>query len=141
MAFRPYLFFTGQCREAMTRYQEIFGGELFVMTMGDAPADEPVPPEMADVVIHAAITIGGDVLMASDDPTAENPGPKEGIMVAFNTPDADEARRVFTALAEGGQTTQEPIQTFFAPVFAMCTDRFGIPWMVTADDPNQASAG
>src|SRR5689334_12908410 len=99
MAFRPYLFFTGQCREAMTRCQWVFGGQPFVMTTGEAPSDEPVPPAMADVVIHAAITIGGDVLMASDDPTAQNPGPTEGIMVAFNTPDADEARRVFAALA------------------------------------------
>ena len=32
MAFRPYLFFGGNCREAFTRYQEIFGGELTLMT-------------------------------------------------------------------------------------------------------------
>ena len=42
MAFRPYLFFGGDCRAAFTRYQEIFGGELLIMRMGDAPADEPV---------------------------------------------------------------------------------------------------
>jgi PhnB protein len=77
--------------------------------------------------------------MASDDPTTTDPGPKEGIFVAYSTAEADEARRVFAALAEGGTVTQEPIETFFAPVFAMCTDRFGIPWMVTADDPNQPS--
>ena len=37
MAFHPYLFFSGNCREAFTRYQEIFGGELFMMKMSDAP--------------------------------------------------------------------------------------------------------
>ncbi len=140
MAFRPYLFFTGECRAAFTRYQEIFGGELFVMTMGEAPSDEPVPPEMADVVIHAALNVGGELLMASDDPTTTDPGPKQGIMVAYNTADPDDARRVFAALAEGGEVTQELMSTFFSPAFGMCTDRFGIPWMVSADDPNQPSA-
>ena len=50
MSFFPYLFFSGNCREAMTRYQEIFGGELFVMRMGDAPdttkpGDGKPPPD------------------------------------------------------------------------------------------------
>ena len=139
MAFRPYLFFTGECRAAFTRYQEIFGGELFIMTMGEAPSDEPVPPEMADVVIHAALNVGGEMLMASDDPTTTEPGPKQGITVAYNSGDADDAHRVFAALADGGTTTQEPIETFFSPVFAMCTDRFGIPWMVSVDDPKAPS--
>ena len=54
MAFRPYLMFGANCREAFTRYQEIFGGELFIMTMKDVPGETP-PPEMADSIIHAAI--------------------------------------------------------------------------------------
>jgi PhnB protein len=139
MAFRPYLFFTGDCRAAFTRYQEIFGGELFIMTMGEAPSDEPVPPEMADIVIHAALNIGGELLMASDDPTTTDPGPKQGIMVSYNTADPDDARRVFDALAEGGTVNQELMTTFFSPAFGMCVDRFGIPWMINADDPNAPS--
>ena len=50
MAFHPYLFFGGNCREAFTRYQEIFGGDLQVMTMGDAPDSENLPPEHADII-------------------------------------------------------------------------------------------
>ena len=45
MAFHPYLFFSGNCREAFTRYQEIFGGELFLMSMADIPADTGPPPK------------------------------------------------------------------------------------------------
>ena len=43
MSFHPYLFFGGNCREAFDRYKEIFGGELFVMTMKDMPSEEAVP--------------------------------------------------------------------------------------------------
>ena len=59
MGFFPYLFFSGNCREAMTRYHEIFGGEIFVMRMGDAPDTGDLPPEKADLVIHAALMLDG----------------------------------------------------------------------------------
>ena len=39
MDFRAYLFFGGNCRDAFSRYQEIFGGELTVLSMADAPSD------------------------------------------------------------------------------------------------------
>ena len=69
MDFRAYLFFGGNCRDAFSRYQEIFGGELTVLSMADAPSDTPVPPEQVDLVIHAALTLDGAVVMGSDDPT------------------------------------------------------------------------
>jgi PhnB protein len=135
MAFRPYLFFGNNCRAAFTRYQEIFGGELVIMTMGDAPSDEPVPPEMADVVIHAALMVGDELLMGSEDPTTDSFGPVQGMVVSFNTADADEAKRVFEALSEGGTVTQGLMETFFSPAFGMCVDAFGTPWMVATDSP------
>ena len=59
------------------------------------------------------------------------------MMVSFSTPDAGEAKRVFEALAEGGNVTQPLIETFFSPAFGMCTDRFGTPWMVSAEGQQQ----
>jgi PhnB protein len=134
MAFRPYLFFGGNCRDAFTRYQEIFGGELTLMTMKDVPGEEP-PPDKADMIIHAAISIGDDLLMASDDPMADPFGPVQGMMVTYEAPDTGDAKRVFGALAEGGTITQELIPTFFSEAFGMCTDRFGTPWMVVGPEP------
>jgi PhnB protein len=137
MAFRPYLFFGGNCREAFTRYQEIFGGELTLITMKDVPGETP-PPEMADIIIHAAITIGDDLLMASDEPMNDNFGPVQGMMVSYDATDVDHAKRVFDALADGGTVTQSLEPTFFSEAFGMCTDRFGTPWMVVAPEPKQS---
>lgn len=131
MAFRPYLFFGGNCREAFARYEEIFGGELMVMTMGDMPGEAP-PAAKADLVLHAALTIGDDMLMGSDDPMSDQFGPVQGMMVSIDTADVAEAERVFEALAEGGTVMQKLEPVFFAPAFGMCTDRFGTPWMVSA---------
>src|SRR6266513_3080276 len=131
MHLSPYLFFGGNCREAFTRYQEIFGGELFVMDMKDAPpGDQPIPPEKAHYVIHAALTFDGHLLMASDDPMTDNFAPVQGMMVSFSTPGVGEAKRVFEALAEGGNVTQPITETFFSPAWGMVTDRFGTPWMI-----------
>ena len=105
MAFRPYLFFGGNCREAFTRYQEIFGGELTLLTMKDVPGGDP-PADQADMIIHAALTFGDDVLMASDDPTATAFGPVQGMMVSYDAADVADAKRVFDALADGGKVTQ-----------------------------------
>jgi PhnB protein len=139
MPFHPYLFFGGNCREAFTRYQEIFGGELFLMDTKDAPpSDQPMPPEKADYILHAALTFDDHLLMASDDPMTDNFGPVQGMMVSFSTPDPAEAKRVFDALAEGGTVTQPMIETFFSPAWGMVTDRFGTPWMVGADQPSQS---
>jgi PhnB protein len=139
MPFHPYLFFGGKCREAFARYEEIFGGEPFVMTMGDAPPGEhPVPPGKEHLVIHAALKLGdGGLLMGSDDIMSDEVGPVQGMMVSWSTPDAGEAKRVFEALAEGGTVNQPLIETFFSPAFGMCVDRFGTPWMVSAEGANQ----
>ncbi len=53
--------------------------------------------------------------------------------VAYSVADAGEAERVFEALAEGGTVTQPLIETFFSPAFGICVDRFGTPWMITAE--------
>ena len=136
MAFRPYLFFGRNCREAFTRYQEVFGGELTLLPMKDVPGEEP-PPETADLIIHAALTIGDDVLMGSDDPMTDSFGPVQGMMVSYDASDVDHAKRVFEALSEGGEVTQALEPTFFSAGFGMCVDRFGTPWMIVAPDPNQ----
>ena len=138
MAFYPYLFFGGTCREALTRYQDIFGGELFLLPMSEAPSDEPVPADQADLIIHGALTVADGFLMASDDPTG-NVGPMEGIQVSYTAKDATDAKRVFDALADGGEIRQPLIETFFSPAFGMCVDSFGTPWMVNAPAPEQAS--
>ena len=134
MAFHPYLYFGGNCREAFTRYQEIFGGQLDLLPMSDAPPEMEVPAEQADLIMHAALASEGNLLMASDDPSG-NASPMTGMHVNCTVADVAEAERVFEALAEGGQVTMPLAETFWAPRFGMCVDRFGTPWMVNAEAP------
>ncbi len=104
MALYPYLFFSGTCRAAFTRYEEIFGGDLELMTMADLPSEEAVPADQAGLIMHAALTFDGHLLMASDDPTGGG-GPMRGVSVNYTVADASDVRRVFEALAEVGEIT------------------------------------
>ncbi len=136
MAIHPYLYFGGNCREAFTRYQEIFGGELVLLTMKDVPPDEAMPEGNPDLIMHAALKFDDSLLMASDDPTTDNFGPVQGMQVNYAVADVAEATRAFDALAEGGKVTLPIAATFFSPMFGMCIDRFGTPWMVSAESPD-----
>jgi len=139
MAINPYLYFGGNCRDAFSRYREIFGGELTLLAMKDMPADAQVPADQGELIMHAALKFGEDLLMASDDPTTDSFGPVQGMQVSFSTSEVTEAERVFEALAEGGQVTMPIAATFWSPAFGMCVDRFGTPWMVSAEPPAQPS--
>ena len=135
MPFRPYLSFTDNCRQAFTRYQEIFGGELVLLTNADAPPEASAPGAPTDGIMHAALMTGGDVLMGADDPSGSFDGSIHGMCVSFSLADPGEAKRVFDALAEGGQVQMPLNEPFFSPAFGMCIDRFGTPWMIMADMP------
>jgi PhnB protein len=130
------MFFGGNCRDAFTRYGEIFGGEVTILTMKDVPGE--TPPGQDDVVIHAALEVGDELLMASDDPVADPFGPVQGMMVSYDAADVADANRVFDALADGGSVNQKLEPTFFSVAFGMCTDRFGTPWKVVGPEPAQA---
>lgn len=135
MSLHPYLFFTNTCREAMTRYQEVLGGRLDVMTIADMPeGEEPPPgPPNPDLVIHAALTFGdGDLLMASDDPTGDGAG-MTGMAVNLTLADPAEATRIFDELAVGGVIAMPMGETFWSSRFGMCTDRFGTAWMINVE--------
>ncbi len=130
MAFHPYINFAGSCREAFTRYQEIFGGELTLLSWSDMPGDDgPPPTDKPDLIMHAALTAGEHLLMGSDA-EPDNYNGMHGAYVNFSTNDAAEAERVYNALVDGGQVYMPLSETFFSPKFGMCADRFGINWMI-----------
>jgi PhnB protein len=132
MSFSPYLFFVGTCREAMNAYQSIFGGQLDIVTAAQMPDAPPEAP--ADAVMHAALTLpSGGILMASDDPSATEAGPKTGVSVSYSAVDTDDAARVFEALSKDGEVQMPIGPTSWSPAFGMCIDRFGTPWMVGAN--------
>jgi PhnB protein len=129
MQIATYLFFNGTCAEAFRFYASVLGGKIdFMQTTGESPMAGETPPDQHDNIMHVHMTVGDQVLMASDAPPPfEKP---QGFYVSLGIQDPAEAERVFNALAEGGQVRMELQKTFWAERFGMLVDRFGTPWMV-----------
>jgi PhnB protein len=130
MSISAYLFFKGNCAEAMKFYEKATGGKIdMIMPFAGTPAEEHTSAEWKDKIMHASMKIGDTWLMASDG----TPDFKEdfgGFSVAIELKTPAEAERVFKALSEGGNVRMPMAETFWAHRFGMLTDKFGVPWMV-----------
>lgn len=126
-----YLFFDGTCAEAMRFYERTLGGKLeMMMTYGQSPDPEHCPPGSKDRIMHASLIVDGRSLMASDTPAGQAGAGMNGFSLSLAYQSADEARRIFDKLVDGGKVTMPVSKTFWAEAFGMLTDRFGTPWMV-----------
>jgi PhnB protein len=123
----PYLSFRDNAREAMTFYQEVFGGELALNTFGEF-GDKEAPE--ANLIMHAALTSSDGIqLMGSDTAPGMEFTPPAGITVSLSGDD-DELHGWFEKLAEGGTVSMPLEKQMWGDEFGMVTDRFGTPWMV-----------
>ena len=125
----PYLNFEDSAREAMTFYQSVLGGELTVSTFGDFHASED--PTEQDKVMHSQLeTPDGFVLMAADTPNAMEPRPQSGVSVSLSGDDEAKLRGYWDGLSEGGTVVMPFEKAPWGDTFGMCTDQFGINWLV-----------
>jgi PhnB protein len=127
-----YLFFNGNCLEAMTHYANVLGGEIRgVFRNADAPDAQSRMPGGDDLVMNMAMKLGAATVMASDAPGAMYQKP-QGYSVSVAPPSRAEFDRIFDALAKEAEAVMMPPgETFWAERFAMFTDRFGTPWMLS----------
>jgi len=135
MQTSPHLHFKGNCIEAFRFYADTFGGEIeMAMTYGESPAAEHTAADFRDKIIHARINLNGPRLMGCDAP-AERYTKPQGFNVLAQVPTPADAERIFATLAQDGRVDMPIQETFWAHRFGMCTDRFGIPWMVNCEKP------
>jgi len=126
-----YLFFKGNCLEAMTHYAEVLGGEIGrVFRNADAPDQESRMPGGDEMVMNMAMSLGHATVMASDNSEDMYEKPR-GFRVSIAPTSREEFDRIFAALADSAQSIEmAPDETFWAERFAMFTDRYGTPWML-----------
>ncbi|BAV34673.1 3-demethylubiquinone-9 3-methyltransferase [Sulfuricaulis limicola] len=133
MQVEPYLFFEGRCEEALEFYRKALGAEV-TMLMRNKESPEPpppgkLPPGSENKILHSSFRLGDTTLMASDGFCSGKPS-FQGFSLTVGAPNEAEARRMFAALADGGQVRMPLSKTFFSPCFGMVADRFGVAWMI-----------
>ena len=125
-----HLGFTGDCDAAFAFYEKVFNTKrLMTMKWGDAPAGVPCPEGAEELVMHTALPLGGMTLMGADAPPGHG-NAFGGFDISVDDPDEAEVKRLFALLSEGGSVMMPLAPTFWSPLFGMCTDKFGVNWMV-----------
>jgi PhnB protein len=126
----PYLNFDGRCEEALEFYKKAVGAKVdMMMRCKEAPEPGQIKPGLEDKILHSSFTIGKSMIMASDGYNQNNPS-FNGTSLALSAATESEAKKLFDALADGGQVRMPLTKTFFSPAFGMLADKFGVPWMV-----------
>jgi PhnB protein len=125
----PYLLFPGTARQALTFYQQVFGGEVTVNTFDEfGRADGP-----ADAIAHGALS--GPVSVFAADAAAEESFRSSGLMFALlGTTSAAALRAWFDALAEGGTIVDELQVRAWGATDGQVVDRYGVRWLVGFED-------
>ncbi len=137
----PHLNYNGNAEEAFTFYKSVFGGEFSkIIRLKDlASPDFPVDEKDANKIMHIALPIGNNTLMANDVPSNmgnvnENEN-RSKISIAAQS--REEANKLFNGLSEGG-TVEMPIQDSpWGSYFGMFRDKYGIEWMIDFDSYNE----
>lgn len=131
-SFQPYLFFRGQCADAIAYYKKVLGAEeVMVMRFKDSP--ESLPPDkfpgLDDRIMHASLRVAGAELMMSDGMRS---GPTDfgGVAISLTVPGEADVDRICNALAGDGKAEMPPTSTFFAKRFGSVVDKFGVNWMI-----------
>ena len=134
-----YVNFPGTTREALTFYESVFRTKIAtIQTFGEATFIPNVPDSAKSKVMHAQLPITEKVhLMASD--VVEGFGPPvtfgNHFQITLVADDKAEADRVFVALSSDGKVTMPMANAPWGPYFGMCSDKFGIQWMITLPHP------
>ena len=135
MIVQSYLSFEGRAEEAIEFYKSAVGAKVdMMMRFKEAPDQAMITPESKDKVMHAAIKIGDKQVLLSDG-RCGGKASFSGISLALSADSPAEADKLFNALSKGGQVTMPMGETFFANRFGMCSDKFGIGWMVINEKP------
>jgi PhnB protein len=130
----PYISFRDNARQALEFYKDVFGGDLRVSTFGEY--GDPNQPG-ADGVMHGQLeTDSGFTLMASDTPPGMDFSSGTGnITISLSGDDEQQLRGYWDKLSEGGTVTMPFEKQMWGDLFGMCTDKFGVPWMVDVVQP------
>ena len=135
MKMHTYLNYGGNCAEAFRFYEKHLGGKITMMvTHGEQPGLNSVPPELKNTILHARIDLGDTMLMGSDMPPTRYQ-PMRSPYLSLNVDSNDEAERIHKVLSDGGEIFMPMQETFFAHRFSMLRDKFGTSWMILRERP------
>lgn len=129
----PYLNFKGNAEEAFNFYQSVFGGELSIVRFKDLEDNMGATGDELNKIANVTLPIGAETLLLGSDALGtwgESFQRGNDFYINLEPENPEEAKQLFEKLSEGGQIEMPLQKTEWAEYFGMCSDPFGIRWMV-----------
>jgi PhnB protein len=129
----PYIAYKDDARQALEFYQTVFGGTLALNTFGEF-GDKDAPE--ANLIMHGQLdSDSGYTIMASDTPPGRDFATGTRITMSLSGDDGDELRGYWDKLSASGSVMMPLEKQMWGDEFGMCTDQFGVDWMVNIGQP------
>jgi PhnB protein len=132
MKLSVYALFDGQCHSAMTFYQQVFGGEMYLTKVKDSPMQAMFPPMLQERVVNARLTSTEVDISASDwlHPT-EQPHSGNLLCLYLSGGTVSRTQEIFDLLSAQATVTDPFIEHPFG-FYGALNDNFGMRWMFHA---------
>ncbi|MEO5911877.1 MAG: VOC family protein [Pelobium sp.] len=130
MEISSYLTFNGNCREAMSFYQQCLGGELTLQTIAESPMAKKMPYSMRNAILHATLQNGTLKILASDMVSEKGLTVGNSVSLMLNCDSELEIKEKYSNLSEGGKKEHPLENTFWGAIFGDVTDKFGHHWLL-----------
>ncbi len=132
MELSSYISFTGQAREAMEFYRDVFGGELEMNTFGEFGMEG----DIADQIMHASLHLPtGQTLMGSDTPPGMEYSDGKRVRMIVHGEDEGVLRGYWDGLVVGGSVETPLDKQMWGDIYGACTDKYGVEWMMNISAP------
>lgn len=128
-----YLNFDGRTEEAFKFYKSVFGGDFkSIVRFKDMPGNDKLSASDKEKLMHIALPIGNDMLMATDalESMGWHVNTGDNFSISLNVDSDAEADKIFSKLSKGGKVRSPMKDEAWGDYFGMLTDKFGIQWMV-----------
>jgi PhnB protein len=130
----PYINFRDNTREAMEFYHSVFGGKLQSATFKDYHASQDASED--NLIMHSVLEAeNGISFMASDTPNRMEYRPGTNMSMSLSGGNEAELTGYFEKLSDGGTVTMPLQKAMWGDSFGMCTDKFGVQWLVNITAP------
>lgn len=124
----PYIFFPGNCEDALNFYKTVFKGEItFIQRFREA--NMPVEENYRDKIMHATLEFGSSKIQFSDGPPHKKITPGDNVHLSLTFENETKMRLTWSKLAEGGSVHMDLQDTFWGAIYGQLEDKFGMRWM------------
>jgi len=124
----------------MEFYKSVFGGDLTISIYGEfasPDATDTMNAMDANKIMHSQLeTPSGFTLMGADNPPGQPFQLGNNISISLSGDDAGELHGYWEKLSASGMVMVPLEKQMWGDEFGMCSDQFGIAWMVNIGQPS-----